>query len=261
MRMLLFFILILCIPITASGSVVILNGLTHIHHTSAGNIIEGQIILLNSGESNERVTFQLNDIHFPCGNERKFTFSETHPRSSKNWFESNITDKLLLPNERFVYKYRILVPNKDTVYGSYWSAIMVEVEKPIKEEKIEENFNVESKIRYAVGIIANVEKVEELQLEFDYIDFLSGIDNNSSLEVRLQNISDFLENIHLQLEIYDETGKKVFQENSIRKRIFPGSCTKFEINVTDLPSGSYECMLLAESRNEYVGANINLIKK
>jgi len=241
------------------SNISVINGLTHTYTGTSGQVISGEVILVNGSSQEERVTFELSDAIFYCDAPRIFTNEETHPRSSNDWFKAELMDVVLNPKEKYVYRFTITIPNDQQIRGSFWTILMVNAEKPIKEEALTESIGLNTKMRYAVGLLTHVNELDAVNLEFNDIQIVKKTEKtNSNLDIKLQNHSSFIEETLLSLEVYDKNGVKVFEEKSTRKKIFPGACTDFNIDISSIPEGDYECILIAESREEYVGANISL---
>lgn len=244
------------------SNVAITNGLTHIYSGSSGDVISGEVILVNGSTEEQYITFELNDAIFSCTTNRIFTKEYTHPQSSINWFESNITDKVLAPKERYVYRFTIKIPKDKTLRGSYWSALMVHLENPIREDSINGNIGLDSKITYAVGLLTHVNTFDELNINFKDITISENENSNKKqLEVKLFNKSLFIEGVRLSLEIYDKNGTKIYEAVTDRNMTFPGFCRDYKIDISELISGEYDCVLIADSREEFVGTNISLTIK
>jgi len=242
----------------AFSNVVILNGLTHTYSGRPGDFIQGEIVLMNTTNREQRITFRLNDVLFSCGNTREFSEKISHTQSSKPWFEGRLMDKVLIPGEKYIYKYSIHIPNNSALRGSFWSALMIEVEKPVKEEKLNANINLNTKIRYAVGLITNVNPFTEVSLDFNNIELIKDKLESNMLEINLINASKFVEGVRLSLEVYNAQGEKVLEKNSDRPMVFPNMCKEFLLDINELKKGDYECILTADSRKEFIGTNISL---
>lgn len=52
------------------ASIVVLNGLTHVYSGNAGDRIEGELILMNTTDLPQQITFKLNDVIFSCETNR-----------------------------------------------------------------------------------------------------------------------------------------------------------------------------------------------
>lgn len=241
------------------SNIVILNGLTHVYTGSTGETITGEVILINSSDQEQRVTFELNEAIFSCTSNRIFIKDKFHQQSSSKWFSANLMDKLLAPREKYVYKFSIKIPNDKSLKGSFWSMLMVNVEKPIKEESLNTKIGLDTKIRYAIGLLTNVNAFDNINLDFSNINLKE--DSNSpkkELEVKVLNESLFIEGVKLSLEIYDNKGIKIQETETDRNMVFPGFCRDFKFDVSVLPNGEYNCVLIADARREFVGTNISL---
>ncbi|AOW20492.1 hypothetical protein LPB138_07305 [Urechidicola croceus] len=241
------------------ANVAITNGLTHIYKGNSGDVISGEVILMNGSDQEQLVTFELNEAIFSCETNRIFTNEYSHPKSSTDWFNGKVLNKVLGPKEKYVYTYTIEMPNDKSLRGSYWTVLKVNLEKPIREESINGNIGLDTKITYAVALLTHVNDYDELSLDFENINLKEDAQNlKKELEVKLINNSLFIEGIKLSLEIYDNNGVKVHEGKTDRNLTFPGFCRDFLIDVSSLPNGKYECVLIADSREEFIGTNISL---
>ncbi|PKA82619.1 hypothetical protein ATE92_0753 [Ulvibacter sp. MAR_2010_11] len=240
------------------ANVIILNGLTHSYSGVSGQTYEGQIILVNISDENQRVTFDLNEAIYDCQTGRSFVKDIAHKNSSSGWFDSSVRDIVLIPKEKYAFKYNITIPNDKTLEGSYWTTLIVNVEKPIREEVIK-NIGLDTKIRYAIRLLTDINENEDVQLDFEDVVLTDNpINSEKLLDVKILNESIYIENVRLALEIYNTSGTKVLDIKTKRAKIFPEVCRDFSVDVSDLPKGTYECVLIADSRDEYTGTNLTL---
>ncbi|WP_341200441.1 hypothetical protein [Croceibacter atlanticus] len=240
------------------SNVVIINGLTHSFSGVSGQTFQGQIILANTSNEEQRVTFELNEAIYNCDQGRVFIANANHKNSSTAWFTSAVNSKVLAPKERFTYKYSITIPEDNTLNGSYWTTLMVNVDKPIKEEVVA-NIGLDTKIRYAVRLLTDVNINEEVLLDFESVNLnLNPINNKKQLDINVLNQSGFIENVKLSLEIYDSFGTKVLDTKTKRAKVFPEVCRNYSLDISGLKEGIYQCIVIADSRDEYIGTNISL---
>ncbi|TVZ27839.1 uncharacterized protein DUF3324 [Gillisia sp. Hel_I_86] len=252
-------VLLLLIVNQSYSSVVIINGLTHVYSGSSGDQLQGEIILLNTTEFEQRVSFKLNDAIFSCDSDRFFSEKISHSQSSNTWFDGSLTDKVLAPKEKYVYRFSINIPKDPTLRGSFWTALMLDIEKPIKEERLTQNIDLDTKIRYAVGLLTNVNNYSEVNLDFQKLDLEQNTNTGGkSLFIKLINESLFIEGVKLSLEVYNQNGEKVLETSTKRNMVFPGFCKKYDIDISQLEKGDYECILIANARKEFVGTNVSL---
>jgi hypothetical protein len=241
------------------GNVAIINGLTQVKSGTSGDVIQGEVVLLNTSNEEQRVIFEINEALFSCSGPRIYTEKNPHAQSSSSWFSAEVADKVLAAKEKYVYKYTITIPDDQNLRGSYWNMLMVTIEKPIKEETLNDNVGLNTKLRYGVGIITNVNSLDEVNLYFDQVDLKNeGETPVRQLEVRINNGGLFVEGVVLSLEVYDQEGNKVNQLSTDRNMAFPGACKSFYLDVSVLEPGDYQCILLAESRDEFAGTSLSL---
>ncbi|WP_339919829.1 hypothetical protein [uncultured Flavobacterium sp.] len=244
------------------ANVIVYNGLTHVYSGNIGDVIYGEVILVNTSEVEERVTFTLSDAIFSCTTNRIFSQKRTHSNSSNEWFKGDLLDKVLGPKEKFVYKFTIEVPADNSLKGSYWSVLMVNVEEPISEKNLSNGVSLNNKVRYGIALITNINEFEEIDIDFSTIELIEDNETKAKhLDVKILNNSVFLENIKLALEIYNKEGNKVYELKTNRSRTFPGFCKDYKFDISSLAKGDYECILIAESREEFLGTNISLTVK
>ena len=220
------------------------------------------MILINNSSEEQRVTFDLSEAHFSCTNNRVFSKYPSHPNSSSDWFKSNLSNKVLGPKEKYIYHFKIEIPKKTTLQGSYWSVLMVNVEKPIKENFLNQKIALDTKVRYAIGLVTNVNEFDEIDIDFKNIQLK---ENDKStvkhLKITITNKSLFVEGVKLSLEVYNKEGTKVHEFISDRNMAFPGFCRDYSIDISSLANGEYECVLIADSRDDFIGTNISLTVK
>jgi hypothetical protein len=166
-------------------------------------------------------------------------------------------DLVLDPNEKYTYRFVINIPKNEKLKGSYWSAIMIDVDKPIKKDKISKTVNLDTKVRYAIGLLTNVNTYDEVSLDFQSIDIKKN-ETKKNLEIKIINNSLFIEGVKLTLEVYDSEGKNILETTTKRSMVFPSFCKDFKVDISELSPGNYECILVADSRDEFAGTNISL---
>lgn len=238
------------------ANVSVLNGLTHVYSGASGDIITGEVILVNYSSSKERVTFSIQEAIYSCSAGRIFTSEDNHEFSSSSWIDSNVNERVLAPKERYVLKFSIHIPEEKSLLGSYWSVLMVSVENPIKEELLDESIGIGTKIQYAIGLITNVNELDEVSLDFNNV--LSPDGKNKELLIKMKNNGMFAEATSLSLEVYNQDGVMVKEYKSKRLLVFPKVCRDYLFNISDLDKGAYDCVLLADSRENFVGTNLQL---
>jgi hypothetical protein len=250
----------LFISIQAFSGVVILNGLTHVHSGEAGSMISGKIKIRNDSPKENRIILYKQDLVLSCDNTSIFEYKEinTNSRSMGSWLKVNVDEKILSPHEEYDLSYTINVPKNVTQKGSYWTVLMVEGADPIREPE-SQSLQVGSKIRYAVQLITELGSFESPKLQFENVEYKKGVNTNLNVvQVKLRNIGQYSAQTKVLLEIYDSKGTKlkVFQ-GSVR-RIYPSLCNVFELEIKDLPKGTYDGVIIADNSKDLFGSNVSI---
>jgi hypothetical protein len=243
-KSLLFLFLFLSFQASNAG-VVILNGLTHVHQSASGQLITGVIRMKNTDETEQRVIIYFNDLFQECGKGTVLTADMTHKNSIKNWLTTNVNEHVFKANEEYELIYTINVPDDVEIDGSFWGILMVEVEKPIKEDELEYGVKLESKIRYGIQIIADINERTPSDLEF-YDIKIEEPDGNKLINVVLKNLGTFYEEPTLVLEVFNDKGEQQKKEEVKFKKVYPNSCKSFTLDISNLPKGAYTAVLIAD---------------
>lgn len=252
--------LLLLISSQSYGGIVVLNGLTHTHDVAQGSIITNRIRVHNNGKKEAKVLIYQNDMIVSCENSIDYVKTNSHDRSLGDWLKTNVEEKLLQSNEIYDIVYTITIPAELKESGTYWSVIMIEGADPIKEE-MDKNVKIESKVRYAIQVIANVGNIGNIgssKISFENITFNPKDSTTQVLNIKLKNSGAFVSKVKLSLEVYDATGKKLKTVESALRRIYPNKCNEFEILIKDLPKGSYNGILVADNGKDLFGSNVTL---
>ena len=63
----------------------------------------------------------------------------------------------------------------------------------------------------------------------------------------------------LKLELYDESGKKLGNYVGGKKKLYPNTSQSFAIPIADIPAGTYQALVLADSPDaDIFGANLTI---
>lgn len=243
---------------TSNGNILIMNGLTHEHLALQGETKNGIIELKNISETAQSIQLYQRDYWYSYNGDSRNDDPGTMKRSNATWININPTFITLGPNETTTVEYEIKVPSGDTIKGSYWSVIMVEGLTPPDTSKSERGIKINTVIRYAIQVITNIGDTGERNLSF--IDFnLSREDNITQLSVALENVGERLLRPEVSLEVFNTEGvsKGVFK--AIRRKLYPGTSAKVFLDLTELETGSYSSLLIADCGDDYVfGSNLTL---
>lgn len=249
--------MMLLMPQYTRASVVILNGLTHNHGIpTAATKVQGVIKVKNDGGKDSRILVYRQDLVSQCDQQAAYPEVGSHSRSLGSGLKTNVDERMIAVNEEYDVRYTIEAdPNRQP--GTYWEVIMVEVADPVREET-HSGILVNSKVRYAIQVIVDIGPVEGPPLSYENVAYEKISAEQSVLKVVLKNNGAYGARTNVILEVYDSNGNKLKTTQPNTRMLYPGSCTTFEIPITDVPKGKYDCVIVADTRKDLFGSNISL---
>jgi len=253
-----FWILLLLLPDSLYASVVVLNGLTHLHTISGADIkTQGTVKVKNEGNKDARILIYRQDLINDCGKPSAYSDPESHARSLGTSLRTNVDEKVLSANEVYEVRYSIELEQNKSRPGTYWEVIMVEVADPVRDV-VRNGVQVDSKVRYAIQVIVDVGTFEGPKLTFEHINLEKTPGPQQMLKVQIKNNSDFGSRASVILEIYDGKGTKLKTTEPNTRMLYPGYCNTFEVPVSNLSAGKYDCVIIADTGKDLFGSNISV---
>jgi len=239
-------------------SIVISNGLTHIHKVEEGQLVRGFIEIQNAGFQKRAVRVYQKDYSFTHEGAVFYNEPNTNERSNANWIDFSPSYMELDPHQKSVINYEITIPEGQELLGSYWSVLMVEGIESVKPELPQSGLNISTIMRYAIQIATNIGDSGENNLEFVEAK-LDQIDGQKVGSVALINNGERLLIPEVSIELFDKEGQSVQVIKTAKKKIYPGTSARFLLDLADLPKGEYEAVVLADcSEADVFGLNLSL---
>lgn len=250
-------LLLMMMPGYLRASVVILNGLTHSHSIPTSETrVQGLIKIKNEGGKDSRILVYRQDLVSECDQSSTYPSAGSHSRSLGEGLKTSIDERVIAANEEYDVRYAI-EPDKARLPGTYWEVVMVEVADPVREEA-HNGIRVNSKVRYAIQVIVDVGAAEGPALSYEKVSYDKVSAEQAMLKVVLKNNGTFGVRTNVILEVYDGNGIKLKTTQPSSRMLYPGYCSTFEIPVTDLPKGKYDCVIIADTKKDLFGSNISL---
>ncbi|VAW21957.1 hypothetical protein MNBD_BACTEROID01-428 [hydrothermal vent metagenome] len=242
----------------AWGKILILNGLTHEHQALQGEVRKGTIELKNISEKEQSVQIYQKDFWYSYTGESKHDAPGTMERSNANWLSINPQFVTLQPNETSLIEYQLTIPDNDSLIGTYWSVIMVEGITPPDTSTVKTGIKINTVVRYAVQIIANIGDTGKRNMQFINLN-LSRQDSITTLQVAFKNTGERILRPEMGIEVFDSNGESQGVFKADRRKIYPGTSAIVELNLSSLPVGKYSGVLIADCSEDYAfGTNVNL---
>ena len=185
-------------------------------------------------------------------------------RSNAKWLSFS-PNRMIIPSEStMTVNYTMKVPAGDpNLAGTYWSMLMVEEipetsPESSQAEEITPQVGITQIIRYGIQMVTHIEDTGERKLEFLETKLLRKEDKRI-LKVDIGNTGQRWLRSSLWVELYDDTGRYIGRFENDRRRIFPGASVRFKIDLSNVPKGSYQSLVVADCGGDDIfGTNLTL---
>ncbi len=231
------------------ATIIILNGLSHKFKVQNGELYKGVIEISNTEKIAQSVKLYQTDYTFSSNGSADYGAPGLQKRSNAKWIEIGENMFTLGPLEKRVVNFQILVPNNDSLFGSYWSVIMVEGIDPPDTTKKTGQFNIKTVTRYGVQIITNMGTDGKRELIFNSTK-VEKKNGKRFLIADIENTGEVMFETLLVCELYDDAGQTTKLTTTYRKKLYPNTSALFEIDITTMPLGKYNALLLADCEDD-----------
>ena len=240
------------------AGVLVMNGLTHEYEGSLGKTIKGEVVLKNTGQNPQDVKLYQRDYTFDATGATFFPEPGSLDRSNANWLSLESTYLTLAPGEEQLVAYEMIIPPDVSFDGTFWSVIIVESTDPISDLPTSKGLHVNTVIRYAIQVITHIDQTGTKELIF--LDYEVVKDTTSlQLTIKLENVGERLLKPDVTAEFFDLDGRQIAKLEAGTKKLYPGTSQVFNLPLSDLLSGQYQTLILADCGNEDLyGANVEL---
>ncbi len=239
-------------------SAVFISGpLDHDFELAPGAKLEGTITLINPDDHEADVKLYQVDLE-DCGKTTTCGAPGSAPRSNALWVSLGDSDYVTLqPHETKEIKYKIEIPMKRGLHGTYWSVIMVEPVKPAVLDK-QKGFTIASIIRYGVQIITSLGDEGEWDISVAEKAIESQKDRRVfTLSIKNSGTRAFKAPVFFQM--FSKSGTNVMKTKTLARRIFPDSVIQFSFDIpNDIAAGEYQILLFLENDDDFVGVEYDV---
>ncbi len=243
--------LLVWLPSAVHADISVEGGLTYEKTARSGEQYQGVIMLKNQAESPREIKVYQTDYWFDC--EGKTTYGEpgTASRSNARWMTFSPGRVTIPPREKAGVTYTIAVPPDDTLRGTYWSMLMVEV---IPEKSPEASGPGKSRqpslgiiqvMRYAVQIITHVGDTGTREVKFLQTK-ISPKNDARILQVDVENTGERLMRPQVWTELFSDDGASLGRFQGEQYRLYPGTSRRFTMDITSVPAGTYKALVVAD---------------
>ncbi|UCB52269.1 MAG: hypothetical protein JSV10_09840 [Candidatus Zixiibacteriota bacterium] len=265
-----FLFVVLSVDFSFAG-VLVMGELTREKTLQPGETHEGTINLKNTGETSCQVNVFQTDYLFYADGSNVYGEPGTVVRSNADWLSVAPNRLTIPPNEMASVYYTVRVPQiqklasiynniqvleSPDLIGTYWSMVIVEPVPQTGPEAIEDEtrkvkMGIQTKIRYGIQMVNNIGDTGSRKIKFSDKKLINQ-DERKFLQMDIENIGERWLSPTLWVEIYDSHGAKVGRFESSKKRIYPGCSVRHKVDLTDVPKGKYQALVVADNGDEYV---------
>ena len=249
---------IVLLSFTACGQVSV-SELSQEWVVKPGQIYQGVIEIVNTGEEPSPVEIYQTDYLFNCDGQKEYGLPGELPHSNADWVTFELTfSRLTIPAKNSItVPYTITVPDDLELVGTYWS--MVHVGLPVAEAPTaSENVVIRQRFEYGIQIVTDIGDIGEREVHIlDAKLLYEG--EGAILKIDLENTGERWVRPEAWAELYDENGAVVGRFESPRQRIYPGCSVRHRFLLVGIPGGKYKALVIFDNGDEYVwGAQYDL---
>lgn len=233
------------------ASIVVLNGLTHNYKVENGQVYKGKVAIENTGSSTQNVKIYLQDFSYKSDGSINYTTPSTNTKTNTDWIKLNTNLLTLKAKEKTEVYYEIVVPDKISQAGCYWSVIIVEPVDDIKPSDKKMGINITSVVRYAIQVITDfgTENIKP-DLKFESIK-IDHIENKRLLKIAISNKGNVYCKPTVSAELYNsKSGQKISNLTGLPMGLLPTTSKSFYIDISKVPPDKYNAVIIATDENE-----------
>jgi len=260
-----FALLLAVLAMCWADGVVVVGALTHRAALQPGESTQGEIVLHNSSDTARTVRCYQRDVLTWADGNVLYGNPASTPRSNASWIVLTPQQLEIPAGEMAPVYYFVQAPKDGELVGTYWSMLMVEpfVEGALEPPEIEPEegktvFTIVNVSRYAIRMVTNIGQSGTRELKFADKQLIVQ-DETRVLQLDLENTGQRYLRLLVWAELYDEEGTSVGRFQAGRRGVYPGCSTRFHADLSQVPPGKYNALVVADNGDEYVfGARYDL---
>jgi hypothetical protein len=257
-------IFLILLSTNSFAQISVLGELTRKYVVKPGGVYEGTIVLRNKGDKPHDVKIKKKDYLFDREGKNRFEDPPIHPRSNSDWISVSPSKASIPPGESLNVSFKIHIPQKEDLSGSYWSILMVEPLEPIVAETLLRSENkkltmsLKVVIQHAVQIITDIGDTGTTKIKFVERKIVNK-EGKRFIQIDIENVGERWVTFKPIVEIFDQDGKSIGKFEANRARIFPTCSARFFSDISEVPKGKYKALIVTDDFGEKVfGTRMNL---
>jgi hypothetical protein len=252
------------LPSDLEAGISIGGGLTHERTVRPGEICQGVVTVINTGQEAQEVMIYQTDYRFTCEGDYHYDEPGSNPHSNAPWVAFSPHAVSVPAGGTADVGYTISVPQAEDLVGTYWSILMIELGGGPAEHAADKTtgnirLGINQIVRYGVQIVTHVGDTGERNLDFLDTRLLRAGDGRV-LEIDIANSGQCWLRPLVWAELYDDNGEFIGRFDGGKLRIYPATSVRYTIDLTEVPSGRYKAVVVADcGADDVFGATYLLI--
>jgi hypothetical protein len=228
------------------AQVVVRSSLAMDAEAAPGETYQGTIELYNQDDTLRSAEVSLRDYLFTDEGSTQYADPGSHERSNAPWIEFGSSVVTVPPNEETEVQYEVRVPETvdgNAPTGTYWSMLMV---RPLGQgtgPSPNQGVAVRQIRRYGIQVATHMQGSSGPALEVRSAE-VADEEAQPTLNVSLENTGTRLASVSVLLELYDEAGSLVREEETSARRLYPGTSAQYQVPLGEVEAGQYEALLV-----------------
>jgi hypothetical protein len=218
-------ILLILFTLKIEAGLIVKSKLVHQFEVGAGDKKERKIMLENNSKHEIKVRLYKRDYSFNAKGKSFYRKPGINSRSNAKWIYLQNQSLSISPFEKVSVRYKISIPDKQNLKGTYWSMIMVEESdyKVNKErEAVESHFK--HKVRYGIQIVTNLGRKSDIKIEYKNPEVKKKNDKDYNFAIDILNKGIFELKMKPQVIIFNEnTGAIIDKYIKNQVRLYPAA--------------------------------------
>lgn len=262
---LVFLSLSLLLPFITEATVAIIGEFVHERSVENAEAYQGIIFVRNFGEEPKEIKVYQTDYLFFFNGTNIYGEPGKDPRSNAKWISFSPSRLTIPAKTTSAVSYTVKVPTSEdkTLPGTYWSMLMVE---PISQdspevanpEKGKIKAGIRQNARYGIQMVTNLGNTGSRELKFLNTELLREKEKRI-LRIDIENVGERFLQPRLWVEIYKEETYIGRFEAGIR-RTYPGTSVRFKIDLSGMPKGEYQALIVADCGGDDVFGMTHTLK-
>jgi len=257
-----YLVITLTILLAAAADASIIGGLTHQKKAGQGEKYTGSILIKNEHKKTEEIKFYQTDYAFNYKGVNYYGQPGKLKRSNAQWITFTPHKLTIPPGETVKLNYTVNVPDDPNLEGTYWSMIMAEniphgSPESTLPAKDKTKLGIVQVVRYGLQMVTHINDTGTRKIDFLDTKLLKD-SSERILQVDVENTGQRWLRPTLWTELYDESGSYLGRFEAGKRRLFPDTSVRYEVDLTNLPEGNYKALVVADAGGDYIfGANYN----